>query len=403
MAITPPDHFIEWATDGGADKAKPSVTQYNLGFQTGDRAEFNSDLNYVNNLTSRWSKFNAQVNAPEIAIRNIELFDDEDFFTDGAAFLAAIHIRYDALASRWYATSGDATSNGTIRCFSSLDGVTWADTKTVITSNCDDKNCTPIYSNGTKCAVAAQLSGSGNFYVSSDNTVANLALTGGGDNFQNIKEPTSLYWDPVSSRWFVVGRNTALTNGYIESSGDDGATWVTEASSTNNLRWLASDGAGNAVCVADDATLVIYVEGGMTGAWSNGGTAAFSATKVHYLPHLDAYVSVGTGHCMLLHANDLNAAPITTDYDFDSCLFSDDLVIFEGGVGSHSSAGEHYTLLSTTGLADSYNFELLGSLREGVSNNWDADSSFEGGAGKLIYTYSNSDKLAIMTYGPGTT
>jgi len=403
MAITPPDNFIEWATDGGADKAKPSLIQYARGFQTADRDEFNSDLGYVNNLTSRWSKFNAQVNAAEIAVRNVTYYESSFPFTAAVGPAQALHIRFDSLAEKWYATSADATTSADIRCFDSDDGITWSAEKKVVTADANDESCTAIWSNGTVCAMATtEHSGpTAYMWISTDNTVANLAKMTG--SFNNIAYVTDFLYDQFDSKWYALGRNSALTDGYLESSSNGGASWTVEHSALDNFRAMATDQLGNAVIRSDDTGLVQYCAtagGGMDGFWFAGGTG-IAVTRAHYLAHLDAFVSVGvSGSCELHMLALISASPFDTDYDFDMCAFTEDTVIFEGDTGTRSTAGQFYTLIETARLKDSFNMGLLPSLRSEAGGDCEADTTYSGGQGKLVVTYGALDRIAVLTYGP---
>jgi len=313
----------------------------------------------------------------------------------------AIHTRSNPLATHWSATSADSFSNAKIRVFDSADGETWSAEKLLVSWDANDESCAPVYSNGAVCATATtEHSGpTGYFWVSTDNTVANMAKAAG--SFNNIVYVTDMLYDQDSARWYVVGRNAGLTSGYVESSGDLGATWVLETSSTNNLRSIATDHTGRAVAIADDSGGMKYCTAGMDGTWGTGATGPGATANVHYLPTIDSFVMVGSsGSLYTIHNNLIASAPFDTDYDFDMCIFSDDVAIFEGDAGTRSVSGTFYSPVSSAGLKTSLNWSILPPVREAVAVDWDSgNASFSGGQGKLVYISGTDDLLTVLRYG----
>ena len=59
----PADTLTEWATSGGADKARPSTGSFNSGWLAGGSSNFNSDINYAFEQLCAGAKFNSKLTA----------------------------------------------------------------------------------------------------------------------------------------------------------------------------------------------------------------------------------------------------------------------------------------------------------------------------------------------------
>lgn len=403
MPIEPPaDAVIEWATDGGADKAKPSQIEYARGFQTADTTDFNSDLNWALNTISRGAKFVTRLSAPEVALYNMQKVATSPF----GASLEAWHIRYDELADRWYATTAALATASDILCWDSADGITWSASKTTST-NANDQSCTSMWTNGSVCAVAAtnHTGPTAEFWVSSDLTVANLAVAAG--SFNNIAFVRDMLYDQDSSRWFVLGVNTAVTTGYIESSGDAGANWTLEHTSTDNLSCFATDQLGGAIALADDANSKAFVTGGMTGVWAAGTAGPNTSRECHYLPFADMYISVGLPGSMMTHPGifeGVSGGGIDTDYDFDLCIYGNDFTLLEGDAGTRSADLDFYSMSSSAGKGhEDFVIEQFGAPAFSTSNDWDQDTTCSHGQGKIVFLGGTTDDLIVGYYGPPNT
>jgi hypothetical protein len=400
MPTNPPKVTTTFATDGGADAATPTDAEISTGFRKGDTTDFNQTLNYSLNRLCGWGDFLGKTLAPDVAARNITWTDIEDPFTGGNA-TAGLYIRYDDLADKWYASSSDLSTGSNIRCFDSDDGITWSAEKKVITIDTNDESFSPIYSNGTVCAMAAtEHSGpTAKFFVSTDNTVANMSAAAG--SFVAIKYVRDMLWDPFTSKWYVIGLNSATTQGYLEWSDDNGATWnnVAGFSTVDNPRAFATDGLGYSYCVMDDSTSHRYSSGGMDGTWT-AKTHSLAFVACTFLPGKDYFLLVSSvGSVFLQDRNAFSVASWDTDYDAKQVLVGGDLNLIIGDTGVRSTAFEITSIVEAKGHQN-YNLRTLGFLPEDFSANITANHKFTGNSSRIVWTYGTSDKLAYTDFGP---
>jgi hypothetical protein len=384
--------------------AKPGSSEYAAGFFSGQTSNFNSDLNYVLNRACGWADFLWRTLAPDTAVRNLRLGTETDPFT-GTNPLYGNHVRYDSLAGKWYSIACDAASNGTIRCYDSDDGITWSDVTHLSITNTDSQNFGPIYTDGTYCAAAitSETGPTPSFWLSSDLTVANLTEV--STSIGSIEIVRDMLFDQDSGRWFVLGTNDPATTGYVYSSAD-GVTWTSETSSANNLTSFATDHTGRAVAIASDSGGLLYCTSGMTGSWNVGGTAGSSAMRmVRYLPNVNLFAMTDSANSIhLLHNGvSLSANPFDTDYDARLCIFSEDVNLFLGEGSTRSNSLEWYSIVSAQDR-NLFNIRSLGYSAWNDAEPWSENMGFEGGAGKLPFSYefgsSSDDRFGLMQYGP---
>jgi len=400
MPTNPPKVTTTFATDGGADAATPSSAEIGTGFRANDTTDFNQTLNYSLNRLCGWGDFLGKTLAPDIAARNITWTDIEDPFTAGNA-TQGLYIRYDDLAETWYASSADASTGANIRCFNSDDGITWSAEKKVVSVDGWSDSFSPIYSNGTVCAVAATAvaSATAKFFVSSDLTVANMSAAAGA--FVAIKHVRDMLWDPDTSKWYVIGLNAGKTQGYLEWSDDNGATWnnVAGFSTTNNPRAFATDGLGFAWCVMDDSTSHRHCTGGMDGTWlSLSHTAQF--TSCTFVPNLNAFIGTDAARSVYIyHRNSFSVAAFDTDYDAKQLLVGGDVNLFIGETFGRSTDWEITSMVEMNGYKF-YNLRTLGFIPEEFSGWISGNHKFTGSPSRIVWTYGSLDKLAYTDFGP---
>ena len=123
---------------------------------------------------------------------------------------------YDHLANYWYqAFIDDGTAHA--RVSSSPDGYTW-EAFDLVENGVSNGDLAQPCTDGSQLGVAAD----GNFYLSTDLTVANLpgSITGSA---ASITGSTGLVWHTGQSLWVMCGDN--VTNGFVYTS-PDGITWT---------------------------------------------------------------------------------------------------------------------------------------------------------------------------------
>jgi len=405
-AKTPPTEYLsEWGATFPATVGRISplsVAKQREGYNISE-APGSAHLNYIYNRIGDWNEVAGRAAAAKMAFRNIDYTDVNPGPTTG--IVQGIHIDYFENADHWYISGVDV--GGNVFCNDSADGETWATVVNLVNVGAGSYgDASKVATDGTVCAIAADVGGEGVVYTSSDLTVANLGGANAVDTATNFPESSDMVYD--GSLWIFCGRST--TRGNIWTASNPAGTWTLRKTFTTDADAisLSTDGAGNSVC--SGATETFYSSNGTT--WNTSTTVAPVANNSAWSPSLGLFVIIenATGEFWTSTNGDvwrdqflINAVPklYQLAHTPDFFLAWESTAVSANGATFAAVHAFHTEAIN----ADDYSYQPLGDGWEDALPKVGADFGiFRGGQGKVIFPYhvgttTSNFKLAIARYG----
>jgi len=385
MAITPPDKFLEWATNTEALSADPGTTLTADGWTVGD-APAPAHSNYATHSAAGWGGFASQVLAGRIAFGNIDRTGATTLHDDNAGF----YLRYDEVVNRWYAVLRDGIGAPyEVYIYDSDDGETWNELPAPLNTDVfySEPVTRPVVGGG-QLVVGIE----DKVYVSTDATIANMNIV--GVSVATLTKIRELAYDAIEELWICVGGDG--TDGKIATATDPAGTWtVRDTDALDEMLSLAIDpNTGISVAGNDQANGMQRSTNSVS--WSSASVSPTGRVdRAIWAPSLNRFLCTDLSDNLWTTTDGVTwtdtgyqAAYVFTTAEFTWLIDWNDDVFVIHPRGTYYG----YTFLGA----------MSGEDIPVINGTW-SNCEIHGGQGKLVFPYgTTTNYLAIARYGAQT-